>query len=147
MAAITIPSDPRRVDRTTNPVRVLQFLAAAAITKGQAVYLSSAGTVDLADADVAASAEAIGIALNTAAAGAVVDVLVYGELDGFTGLTIGGQVYVHTTAGSYTQAFNGGAVANGDLAAGDYAVVLGRALTASKILVSPEARLGAVLGA
>lgn len=66
-----------------NSVKI-NLLAGVAITAGQVVYMNTSGAAALADASAAGTAVAIGIALNGAAAGEPVTILVYGFCAGFT---------------------------------------------------------------
>lgn len=59
-------------------------VAAAAIEAGQPVYIDSNGKYNVADANAAAADQFRGIALEDAAAGAPVSVLVKGHVYGFT---------------------------------------------------------------
>lgn len=73
--------------RDASPVGVgkkINLLAAVAITAGQAVYLDTSGTASLADASAAGTAVVIGIALEGAAIGQPVPILVEGFVTGFT---------------------------------------------------------------
>lgn len=82
-------------------------IAAAAITKGQAVYQLAAGTVGVADATTAdGKMQFFGIALNAAGAGQAVDVLVRGHVYGFTvGSTdVGTVLHLSETAGAFADA-------------------------------------------
>jgi hypothetical protein len=92
--------------------RVKSFIAAATITKGQAVYITTAGKVNLADGDGSGTLQCIGIALNGAGAGQAVDVCMEGELYGFdlSAVAYGGPVYVHTTAGALYDATQTGTI-------------------------------------
>ncbi len=82
------------------------FIAAAAITAGQPVYINSSGKVDVADANVAAAEHFRGIALETVGAGQPVSILRRGEVYGFdlSGVAFDAQVYVSDTAGSLADA-------------------------------------------
>ncbi|HEY3265769.1 MAG TPA: hypothetical protein VGM37_02495 [Armatimonadota bacterium] len=75
------------------------FIAAAAITKGAAVYITAAGKVDNADASLAASAGAIGIALSSVGAGQAVEVLTRGPVAGYnlTAQAYGATIYLSDT--------------------------------------------------
>ena len=64
--------------------QVESLIAAEAITKGQAVYMTTSGTAGVADANVANKQQVIGIALNGVGAGQAVDICVQGKLYGFT---------------------------------------------------------------
>lgn len=95
---------------------VYDFVAAATITAGQAVYLTSAGTVDLADANGSGTLQFRGIALNGAGAGQALTVLKRGMLYGFTvsGLTYDDPIYLSNTAGGL------------DTSAGGTSIIVGR---------------------
>ncbi len=99
--------------------RVKSFIAAAAITKGQAVYVDTDGKVDLSDGNAAGTYQCIGIALNGAGAGQAVDVCMEGELYGFdlSGVAYGGAVYVGDTAGAL------------DTGAGTVTIIIGKCLS------------------
>lgn len=97
---------------------IYDFVAAASITAGQAVYLASTGTVNLADANGSGTLQFRGIALNAAAAGQAVSVLKKGHCYGFTvsGLTIDDIAYLSDTAGGL------------DTSAGSTSVICGRVM-------------------
>jgi hypothetical protein len=112
---------------------VLRFPAAGALNVGDAVYLKSDGTVDATDADAAATAVCLGIIVGigafgktVAAAGDIVDVQVGGVVTGFSGLTIGGLVYLSTTAAKLADARPAGA-------SGDFVFIVGIAISATSI--------------
>lgn len=89
---------------------IYSFLAAVTITQGQALYLLTAGTVGLADADGSApTPQFLGIALNAAGAGQAVSVLKRGRVGGFTvsGLNCGAKAYLSATAGGLDTAITG----------------------------------------
>jgi hypothetical protein len=65
------------------------------------VYLSSANTVDQADADDVTKRPLVGIVIAKPTTTSAT-VLYYGELDGFTGLTPGDTYYLSTTPGQLT---------------------------------------------
>lgn len=85
---------------------VYPFVAAAAITAGQALYLTSTGKVDLYDSNGAGTLQFLGVALNKAAAGQAVDVLKRGHVFGYTitSLAYFTAVYGSNTAGSFADA-------------------------------------------
>ncbi len=84
MADITVTAAKVGVVYPDN-AEVYDYLAAEAITAGQAVYmLTAAGTVGVADANVANKQQIRGIALNAAGAGQAVSVLKRGQVYGFT---------------------------------------------------------------
>lgn len=81
---------------------IRSYIAAAAITKGNAVYITTTGTVNLADASAAGTGQFRGIALQTVGAGQAVDVLHRGEVYGFaiSGLNADVRVFTSDTAGA-----------------------------------------------
>jgi hypothetical protein len=85
---------------------VYSFVAAAAITAGQALYLTSTGKVDLYDSNGSGTLQFLGIALNKAAAGQAVDVLKRGHVYGYTitSLAYFAPVYGSNTAGAFADA-------------------------------------------
>lgn len=93
--------DPSKADIKT-------YIAASAITKGQAVAIDTAGKVVPADASTGGAhlIQFRGIALNAAAAGAPCDVLHEGEMYGFTvsSLNVGAVLYLSNTAGALADA-------------------------------------------
>lgn len=84
---------------------IVPMKAAAAITAGQAVYQTSSGTANLADANGSGTLQFRGIALEGVAAGQVVNVLKRGACYGFT---LSGNydslLYVSNTAGALADA-------------------------------------------
>lgn len=110
--------------------KIAQKVAAAAITAGASVYLSSeTGKVGLYDADVAGDASVLyGVAVNGAAVGQVVCVAIDGTL------AIGATVAVGTLyLGSDTA---GGIRPAADLNSGDAVSVLGVGISTSKIALN-----------
>ena len=85
---------------------IRSYVAAATITKGQAVYFTTAGTVGVADANDSGKQQFRGIALNGGGAGQAIDVLHEGEVYGFTisGLNADVLVYLSDTAGALADA-------------------------------------------
>ena len=84
---------------------VRSYIAYETITKGQAVYITTSGTVGVADANDSGMEQFRGIALNGAGAGQAVDVCHEGELYGFT---LAGNadslVYLSNTVGALATA-------------------------------------------
>lgn len=107
--------------------QAIKLVAAEAITVGMAIRIDGTGRAALASAATAAAAQAVGIALQTVAVGGTVAVQVLGKVIGYTGLTPGGTVWVHPTAGRVTQT-------RADVGAQSLTRV-GTALTADTILV------------
>lgn len=99
VAARVSAIDPLKAD-------IRSYVAAAAITKGQAVAFNTAGKVVVADANGAGLQQCRGIALNAAVAGMAVDVLHEGEVAGFTvaALNADALLYLSDTAGALADA-------------------------------------------
>ena len=108
-------------------------IAAATITAGQAVYITAAGTINLADANGTAPANTCaGIAENGASAGQPVS-YVSADTAGFTiGATVlaGDMIWVHTTPGAITKTF-------ADLTAGCTVIPLGSMLSTTTLALQP----------
>lgn len=86
---------------------IYSYKAAAALTKGQALYFVAAdGTVGVADANDSGKQQFRGIALQAVAAGQTVDVLKRGRVEGYTvsGLSYDDPIYLSDTAGSLSTA-------------------------------------------
>jgi hypothetical protein len=84
---------------------IIDFIAAEAITKGQAVYQTSAGKAGICDADVAGKGQFRGIALNSSNAGGAVSVLKRGHIAGFTiSQAYDAPFYVSIVAGAIADA-------------------------------------------
>jgi len=85
---------------------IFDFIATEAITKGQAVYQLATGKVGVADANASGKQQFRGIALNKAAAGQAVSVLIRGHIYGFTvsGLNGDALAYLSDTAGALADA-------------------------------------------
>lgn len=85
---------------------IYDYIAAETITKGQAVYFTSAGKVGVADANDSGKQQFRGIALNSAGAGQAVSVLHRGHMYGFTvsGLDADAYAYLSDTAGALADA-------------------------------------------
>lgn len=105
MADITVTAAKVGVVYPDN-AEIYDFIAAEALTAGQAVYmLTGAGTVGVADANVANKQQIRGIALNAVGAGQAVSVLKRGQVYGFT---LAGDydslAYLSDTAGALADA-------------------------------------------
>jgi len=90
---------------------VRSYPAAVAIAIGQAVYITTTGTLGLADANAAGAQQFRGIALDAAAAaGQAVSVLHEGLIEGFSvaALDCDALVCLSDTAGALTDAGNPG---------------------------------------
>lgn len=98
---------------------IYDFIAAATIVAGQAVYQNSAGKVDLADANGSGTLQFRGIALTGAGAGQGVSVLKCGHCYGFTvsGVAYDAPLFVSNTAGALADAAGGTAINAGRVVA------------------------------
>lgn len=99
MAAIVVTAAQVGV---IDPIKatIKSYIANAAITKGQACYITTAGKADLCDGNGSGTKQFRGIALNNVPAGQAVDLLQDGELYGFTlAGNVDALVYVGDTAG------------------------------------------------
>lgn len=107
--------------------------AGESITLGQVVMLKSDGYCYKADADAATLRPAIGVAGYSVSSGAVVEVVTAGLVGGETGLTVGGTMYLSTTAGGTTQTRPAA-----------YPQVVGQAISATQwtIGIQPPPKLG-----
>ena len=92
-----------------------KYIASVAITKGQAVYLTTAGKAALADGNGSGTKQFRGIALNTVGAGDAVDVLHEGVVAGFTVSGMNGDAiaYLSNTAGALSTTAGSTSVACG----------------------------------
>lgn len=101
MADLTFTSGKVRNASPVNQSIVNDYIAAVAVTEGQALYMNSSGKAALADASAAGTAVCVGIALNDAAINQAVATLYQGWLEGFTltSLAYGALVNVSDTAG------------------------------------------------
>lgn len=81
---------------------IVDFIAAATITAGQAVYQTSAGKVNLADANGSGTLQFRGIALNGGGAGQAISVLKKGHCYGFTVADVAydAALFLSNTAGA-----------------------------------------------
>lgn len=87
--------DPQKAETYTG-------IAAATITKGQVCYITTTGTVGVADANGSGTVQARGIALNAAAAGQAVTIVKEGALYGYTltSQAYSAALYLSNTAGA-----------------------------------------------
>lgn len=98
MANITVTA------RLVKPVRptqdeIVKGLAAVALTKGVAVYQTSAGTYGIADANDSGKEQFRGIALQAVSAGEAVSILKRGAIAGFALASPDDPVYLSDTPG------------------------------------------------
>lgn len=100
------------------------------VSIGEVLYMKSDGKWWKADADAAATMPGAAIAMESISADASGDLLFYGFFrDDTWDWTVGGSIYVSTTAGALTQTAPSGA--------GDQVQILGIAITADIILLNP----------
>jgi hypothetical protein len=134
MAAITIvPLDVGALE----PSMRRSFKCGEVIEVGEAVYLASDGTIMLADAGAAVTAQAIGICVAIGGYGKLVsvigdmcDVVLHGVCTGFSGLTPGLEVFASATAGAMDETKPAGS-------SGDFVWSIGSVLGAGIIFVRP----------
>jgi hypothetical protein len=95
--------------------QIKSYIANAAITRGQACYLTTAGKADLCDANGSGTLQFRGIALQTVGAGSPVELLQDGEVEGFdvAGLNVDALVYVGNTAGELADSAGSTAIVAG----------------------------------
>lgn len=100
MAAISVVAARVGILRPLT-AEIRSYVAAAALTKGAAVYIKTDGKIDLCDANAAGCKQFRGIALQSVGAGQIVDVLHEGEVAGFdvSSMNVDAPVYVNDTAG------------------------------------------------
>jgi hypothetical protein len=113
------------------------FKCGEVIEVGEAVYLASDGTIMLADAGAAVTAQAIGICVAIGGYGKLVsvigdmcDVVLHGVCTGFGGLTPGLEVFASATAGAMDETKPAGS-------SGDFVWSIGSVLGAGIIFVRP----------
>lgn len=136
MAAITVTAADVRPPNLVQTI-IRRFTAGGTVNVGDIVYVAADGDVEQADADAVGSAQAIGIIVaiggtsqTAGVAGDEVDVCVFGPLNWGSGMTPGGVVYASPTAGAGDQ--------TASATAGDFNVIVGRALTATMIFINPQ---------
>lgn len=85
---------------------IFTFVASATITKGQAVYVTSAGLCGVADANGSGTVQFRGIALEGGGAGQAIPVLKRGHVYGFTVSSLDSDtiLYLSNTAGALADA-------------------------------------------
>lgn len=128
--------------RPLNGAVVRRGLLGEAAVPGDLVYLDGNNGWKLADADALASAQARGMVVSDGngstsfAIGATVDIVMEGAVEGFSGMTPGGNGYVSTTAGAFDQ--------TAPASAGDYPFAAGFAESATVFYVRPQSTLPVV---
>jgi hypothetical protein len=91
---------------------IFDFIAAVTITAGQALYVTSAGKVDLYDSNGSGTLQFAGIALNGGGAGQAISVLKEGHVFGFTVTADAywAPLYGSNTAGAIGQSAGGSSI-------------------------------------
>ncbi len=134
MAAITIvPLDVGKLE----PAFSKPYPCGEVIDVGEAVYLASDGTLMLADAGAALTAQAIGVVVAVGGYGALTsvigdmcDVVLSGGVTGFSGLTPGLEVFASATPGAMDETKPAGS-------SGDFVWSIGSVLGAGIIFIRP----------
>jgi hypothetical protein len=134
MAAITIvPLDVGALRESF----VKAYPCGEVVDVGEAVYMASDGTIMLADAGAADTAQAIGVVVSVGGYGKVssvigdmCDVVLHGVCTGFSGLTPGLEVFASATAGAMDETKPAGS-------SGDFIWSIGSVLGAGIIFVRP----------
>lgn len=110
-------TDIVRTDAQVAPVfpeKAVEFpaVAAAAIAKGDLVYFTSAGKVDVADGNGSGTTAPCGVAMNAAGANGAVSVLKEGHVYGWTVSSLANwdPVYMSNTAGALGDSAGGTSV-------------------------------------
>ncbi|HSW63419.1 MAG TPA: hypothetical protein VLH56_08925 [Dissulfurispiraceae bacterium] len=128
--------------RPLNNAVIRRGQAAEALTPGQAVYLDGANGWRPTDADFIAAAQGRGVVISDSvgsvafAAGSRVDIVTYGPVTGFTGMTPGGAVFNSVNAGVMDQV--------APALQGDFPYVMGYAESAVTIFVNPQVTIPVV---
>ncbi len=106
--------------------------ADVAVSIGDIVYMSGAGTVDLAQADAPATHLAVGVVTVAAILGGTCEFQTQGIVGGFSGLVPNSVYYLSAVT-------VGGMVSPTDsLTAGQYVVFLGKAISTTELLFLPS---------
>lgn len=111
------------VAKSTGAVVDNQYLAAATITAGQLVYLTTSNTWNLVDNDAAATSTVGGVALHGSLAGQPLAVQSAGNINLGATLTVGAIYGSSSTAGAIAPV--------SDHTTGDYVSILGIGISAS----------------
>ncbi len=112
---------------------------AAALEVGDACYITTSDTVEQADQDAGTELVANGVGIIVAApnqygeiaiaSGDQCSLCIFGKVFGFTGMTVGGRIWIGATAGELTQT----------KPSDGWRVSIGYALAADVIFVNPDA--------
>ncbi len=135
MAAISITASKVR---PLHGAIIRRYKAASTnVAVGKPVYVTSAGKIELADADDVAQCQARGVVVavathgaTTAAVDEMCDVVVHGPVEISTGLTDGAPVYVSPTAGALDQ--------TPSATTGDFNYIVGYAESDTVLYVQPQ---------
>lgn len=89
-----------------NKCEIYSFEAAETITKGQALYITSAGKVGVADANASGKEQFRGVALNGGGAGQTIDCLRKGAVAGYTltSQAYDAEIFLSDTVGAFADA-------------------------------------------
>ena len=102
-----------------------------AVFLGDIIYISGAGTIDLARANAAGTHNAIGVVTEAAILGGTAEFQTQGIVGGFSGLTPDSKYYLSAaTAGEETS--------TAPSTVGQYVVFLGTAISATELLFLPS---------
>lgn len=82
---------------------VERFTAGATLVAGQPVSLGTDGYLDPADSDAFATSLVVGIVLQDAVSGDIVDVVTAGPVQCMTAATVGAVIYASPTAGGMAE--------------------------------------------
>lgn len=111
--------------------QVISLVAAETIAVRDAVYINASGEVAKVDSDDDAKIEFIGFAREAISAASSGEIVISGKLGGFSGLTAGEFVYADPTT-------PGAVVQPEPTQANVYLIKLGKAISATEILVNPD---------
>lgn len=120
MTAIAVtPAQVALVHPKKTSQNIRSYIASVAITKGQAVYITTTGKAALCDANGSGTKQFRGIALKSVDAGSAVDVLHDGELYGFgvSALNVDALIYASNTPGGLDTAAGSTTIAAGRVVA------------------------------
>jgi hypothetical protein len=117
---------PARVEQ-----QIISLTAAEGVSAGDALYVNSIGQAALVDADDDDKIEFIGFAKSAALASNPVEIVVSGKLGGFSSLTPGEMVYASAST-------PGAIVQPEPTQANVYLIKVGKAISATEILVNPD---------
>ena len=116
-----------------------------AMTMGQPVYVSGADAVSLAQANAIATAKVVGLVKDaSAAAGAAANVQHSGVLEVMDWTTVTGSASLTPGARYYLDAVDPGKLVEiAPNATGEYVIAIGRALSATEMLIEIDSPIGA----